>query len=168
METSDPTRIDMSNDPRAQRMSGYAAHGMTPFDVPYMTQIDGNLWQGGCENGLVLPKFIKHVVSLYPWERYTVKHELSSFLEVRMYDSTEQTFEQVEELARWVAERVVDAPTLVHCQAGLNRSGLVAARVLMLEGMSADEAIAKLRERRSQACLCNPAFVRHLRELDNG
>ena len=40
------------------------------------------------------------------------------------------------------------AVVYVHCQAGMNRSVLVAARVLMEQGMSADEAIAHVRERR--------------------
>ncbi len=36
----------------------------------------------------------------------------------------------------------------VHCQAGMNRSALVAARVLMAQGMTAEEAILRIRERR--------------------
>jgi protein-tyrosine phosphatase len=52
---------------------------------------------------------------------------------------------------------------LVHCQAGLNRSGVVVAYALMLNGMSAAEAIARIRERRSPAVLCNPQFERWLR-----
>ena len=61
---------------------------------------------------------------------------------------------------RWLAgERV-----LIRCQAGVNRSGLVTAIVLMLQGMSADEAISLLRERRSPLVLNNPDFERFLRE----
>ena len=41
-------------------------------------------------------------MSLYLWEHYRVQHELDSVLIVRMYDSHEQTFEQIEALARWV------------------------------------------------------------------
>lgn len=165
MRTDDPTRIEIRTDPLKQRMSGYATHGMTAFDVPYMSQISGNLWQGGCKDGLALPSLIQHVVSLYPWERYRVDHELLSFLEFRMYDSLHQTFEQVERLATWVSECMDNGPTLVHCQAGLNRSSLVAARALMLQGRTADEAIRLIRESRSPACLCNPAFEQHLRDL---
>ncbi len=36
----------------------------------------------------------------------------------------------------------------VHCQAGLNRSALVAGRILMEQGMSAERAIETVRERR--------------------
>jgi hypothetical protein len=66
-----------------------------------------------------------------------------------------------------VTARRKTGPCLVHCQAGLNRSSLVVARVLMLEGATADEAIGLLREKRSPACLCNPAFEEWLRARDS-
>ena len=162
----DPTRINIDwYDPRNARMRGVATHGRTPFDVPYISQIDGNLWQGGCANGLTLPDEIVHLVSLYPWEQYATHGELRSSLTVVMYDSTDQGFEQVDAIAAWVNVCAADGPTLVHCQAGLNRSSLVAARALMLRGATADEAIRTLRENRSPACLCNPAFEEYLRSL---
>ena len=164
--STDPTAFAIDFDPRTYRMSGVAVHGNTPFDVPFISQIDGNLWQGGCENGLILPDFIQHVVSLYPWETYKVKHDLKSHLSVFMYDSREQGFEQVDSVARWVNEKCEDGPTLVHCQAGLNRSSLVAARALMLRGSSAQDAIAKIREQRSPACLCNRSFEAWLKSHD--
>lgn len=40
------------------------------------------------------------------------------------------------------------AAVYVHCQAGMNRSALVVARVLMARGMSAKDAIELVRERR--------------------
>lgn len=162
---TDPTKIDIKFDPTQQRMSGIAYHGNTPFDVPFISEIAENLWQGGCETGLILPKFIKHLVSLYPWEQYTVEHELDSALVVRMYDSEDQAFHQVDAIAAWVNECRKDGPTLVHCQAGLNRSSLVAARALTLNGVTGVEAINTLREKRSPACLCNPAFYRHIKAI---
>jgi protein-tyrosine phosphatase len=56
--------------------------------------------------------------------------------------------------------------TLVHCQAGLNRSGLVAAVALMKLGRTADEAIKLLRDSRSPMVLCNDTFVSQLHQLD--
>jgi protein-tyrosine phosphatase len=41
-----------------------------------------------------------------------------------------------------------EAVVYVHCQAGMNRSALVAARVLMEQGMSAQAAIETVREQR--------------------
>lgn len=127
-EMSDPTRIEIRFDPQVARMTGRAYHGNTPFDVPFISEIAPNLWQGGCETGLVLPDFVEHVVSLYPWESYTVNHNLSSRLEVRMYDSTDQEFDQVDGLAFWVNLCRQTGPVLVHCQAGLNRSSLVGCK----------------------------------------
>lgn len=168
----DPTKISLqtnvkaANDPTIQRMTGTAVHGDTPFDVPFISNIEGNLWQGGCQTGLQLPHFIKHVVSLYPWESYRINHDVDSMLVVKMYDSLEQSFDEVEAIANWINVAKKSGPVLVHCQAGLNRSSLVAARSLMLEGRTADEAISLLRTQRSEACLCNPVFEAYLRGLD--
>jgi hypothetical protein len=51
---------------------------------------------------------------------------------------------------------------LIRCQAGVNRSGLVTALVLMLDGYSAREAIELIRERRAPAVLSNRHFVQWL------
>ena len=161
----DPSRIDIAFDPQRQRMVGVSAHGLLPFDVPFVSEIADNLWLGGCEDGLVLPRFIGHLVSLYPWEQYTVKHELDSRLEIRMYDQTDQAMDQVDAIAAWVNTCRQTAPTLVHCQAGLNRSSLVIARALILSGMPSAAAIALIREKRSPVCLSNPSFERWLRQF---
>jgi protein-tyrosine phosphatase len=80
-------------------------------------------------------------VSLYPWEQYTTHDDLDSILVVKMYDSVDQGFGQVEQIARWVDSVADSAPVLVHCQAGLNRSSLVVARALMFRGYNGEEAI---------------------------
>jgi len=177
MINEDPTKIVLQTnikeelDPTIQRMSGVATHGMTPFDVPFISQIEGNLWQGGCQTGLQLPHFIKHIISLYPWEAYRINHDIDTQVYIKMYDSIEQSMEQVDAIANLINICVKDGPTLVHCQAGLNRSGLVAARSLMLRDdewdrmYTAEEAIALLRSTRSPAVLCNPAFESHLKSL---
>lgn len=148
-------------------MSGYTAHKNIYFDVPFISHIEGNLYQGGCEDGLDLPEYIEHVVSLYPWERYREHSGVRSTLQMVMHDSTSQDLSVVDSLARWVIDRSKEGPVLVNCQAGLNRSGLVMARVLMLQGRGADEAIELIRTQRSEACLCNPAFEQWLRGLDS-
>lgn len=165
---SDPTAIDIRFDPYEQRMSGLARHGLTPFDVPYISHIVGNLYQGGCRDRMVLPANIKHLISLYKWENYAVPHELGSRTVVTMYDSEDQGFEQVEELAELAVMCMEDGPTLIHCQAGLNRSSLVAARAIMLGyGATAAHAIDLIREKRSPACLCNRSFEEWLLGLDS-
>ena len=52
---------------------------------------------------------------------------------------------------------------LIRCQAGWNRSGLITALVLLLEGYSPDEAIDLIRQRRSPHALCNSYFERWIR-----
>jgi protein-tyrosine phosphatase len=157
--TADPTAFPIQFDPREQRMRGTAIHGNTPFDVPFVSKITDNLWQGGCENGLVLPSEVVHVVSLYPWEAYKVCHELQSHLSVRLYDDLAgPDREQMMALARWINVCRKTGVTLVHCQAGLNRSGLLAGLALVLEGRSPIDAVALLRSTRSPAVLCNPVF----------
>lgn len=161
----DPTRIDIVTDPQEKRMRGVAFHGNTPFDVPYISKISFNLWQGGCETGLELPRHIKHVVSLYPWERYETHRHLESELYVEMYDSIDQNFDQVDVLAQWINIQRRTGAVLVNCQAGLNRSSLVAARTLMRSDFPEDDfdspsdIINHLRDMRSPAVLCNPAFA---------
>lgn len=164
---TDPTAIAIQTDPLRRRMSGVAVHGTRPFDVPFMTRVDGNLWQGGCQDGLVLPANINHVISLYPWEQYVVPAPIRSELRVRMYDSSDMPDpEQIRDIAAWVNSCRRTGETLVHCQAGLNRSALIVAYALMLEGMTADEAIALLRAKRSPAVLCNATFEAWLRNQD--
>lgn len=62
--------------------------------------------------------------------------------------------------AHWISGGRV----LVRCQAGVNRSGLVTALVLMLAGYEAQDAISLIRERRSRLALCNEDFERWLVE----
>lgn len=148
-------------------MRGVTRHGGLIFDVPYLSPIEGNLYVGGCQDGLVLPAFIVHLVSLYPWERYTVNHDLASRTDVRAYDDDVEHLEtQLEGLAAWVSACLETGPTLVHCQAGLNRSSLVAACVLIHRGRTARQAIDLLRDRRSPAVLCNRSFEAWLLDQD--
>jgi protein-tyrosine phosphatase len=159
--SGDPTAIPIAFDPREQRMRGMAVHGNTPFDVSFISEIADNLWMGGCEDGLVLPTHIEHLISLYPWEQYEVRHKLTSQLTVKMYDSDGGAEpEQVAALAQWASVCRRLGPVLIHCQAGLNRSGLITAMTLVHDGMAPAEAIALLRERRSPAVLCNESFER--------
>lgn len=157
---SDPTAISLRTDPLTQTMSGYTTHGNMYFDAPYMSKIDINLYQGGCRNGLILPDNITFVLSLYPWEKYRL-HDGAERLEVVMYDAEDQAMDQVTELAELVNEKRLQGDVLVHCQAGLNRSALIAAKALYLDAegsINGRYIVDHLRATRSPAVLCNPAF----------
>lgn len=161
---TDPTRIslDGGDDPLTSEISGFTVHGGHAFSAPWITEIAANLWTGGCRDGLVLPGFFRHLVSLYPWEQYTVRHHLASRLTIQMLDAEDQALGQVDAIAAWVNSCRATGPVLVSCQAGLNRSALVTARALCLEGGDPAEVIAMMRAKRSPAVLCNPAFEKWL------
>jgi protein-tyrosine phosphatase len=55
---------------------------------------------------------------------------------------------------------------LVRCQAGINRSGLVMALMLIREGYSAEDAINLMREKRGRAVLANKYFENWLKQLN--
>jgi len=55
---------------------------------------------------------------------------------------------------------------LIRCQAGINRSSLIMALVLVREGLSARKAIELMRKQRGQAVLANRHFVEWLTQLD--
>ena len=132
MSDVDPTRIELQTnvkrdkDPMIQRMSGIARAGNTPFDVPFISHIHGNLYQGGCsedELHLQLPHFFKHLISMYPWERYKVERgQLDTELYFKMYDDELNPVNDIEArmVAKVVYESMQKGPTLIHCQAGLN------------------------------------------------
>jgi protein-tyrosine phosphatase len=164
----DPTKVRLVRDPLVERFSGVAYHGDTPFDVPFISEIlEGTLYMGGCIGGLPLPERIVNVVSLYAAESYVAAHDVRSVLTVRMIDSAAQAMGQVLAIAAWVNACRAEGPTLVHCQAGLNRSALVTATALVLSGdYTPAEAIALLREKRSPAVLCNGTFERFVLGLE--
>lgn len=75
------------------------------------------------------------------------------------YDDAQEAIELAQLAHRaWSRGQTV----LIRCQAGVNRSGLVSALVLMLDGYRAEEAIALLRQRRSPVVLSNRDFERWL------
>lgn len=171
MDDIDPTFVDGietdDSDPYSPlnaRFAGVAYHGNTPFDTTVISHIEGNLYTGGHHSNLLLPSHIENVVSMYRWGRWKTVEDLKTFLEVEMFDALDENFDYIDAIAEWAAERVENGPTLIHCQAGLNRSSLVAAVTLQKLGHPIEEAIALLRERRSPAVLCNSAFEEWLKE----
>lgn len=164
------------------RMSGRAYHGGY-FDVPLIQKVldynvfdkadagspdappigKGELWQGGCIQGIKLPEDFDFVLSLYPWEQYDLGEDTER-TEITMYDSIDQATDQALELAKTVATQVSEGyKVLVHCQAGLNRSGLITALALIELGSTPSEAIDLLREQRCSEVLCNASFEAFVR-----
>lgn len=142
---------------QSHRIEGFATHG-GQFSVPLFTQVLGNLWMGGCPV-TVLPKEFAYVVNLYPWGEYEL-HPHQTMLVHALLDSTDQGLHapHLHALARAANDFARLGPTLIHCQAGLNRSGLITTLALLQQGWSPEAAVAKLRELRCSEVLCNAHF----------
>lgn len=152
----------------SHHIEGIAAHGDTPFSIPLISEVgefqNGRLFHGGF--GPVTPSDfgIEGIVSLYPWEKYAGEYDIHA--QFRMYDASGLVPERLLYSAVTVVSDALamGLNVLVHCQAGLNRSSLVVGEYLKTrEDMSGPEAVALIREKRSDACLCNPDFEAFVR-----
>ena len=129
-----------------------------------ISHIVDNLYVGGCINDVDLGDFFSHIFSLYMWEQYKVGPN-TKVIEVKMYDSASNPVdvETVNDMAEQVVAALAEGGNvLVHCQAGINRSNLVAATALIKMGYAPADAVALLRERRDPAVLANKTFERHI------
>jgi hypothetical protein len=140
-------------------------------DDPW-NEIVPHLWMGGHEyvdrDGLWTPAIVDRefdvVYSLHQREGYGPAAGVEDhFLGVPDDPLTAEQIMAVYRMAasvtfHWHSGRVV----LVRCRAGLNRSGLVIAQVLINNGRSAEEAVEVIRTRRSPHALNNQTFVDYL------
>lgn len=157
----------LSADLKTYPIQGYAPGGVY-VNMPLISHIKDNLYVGGHSGSADLGDFFSHVFSLYVWaDRYRTG-EGTRHTSFQMLDNINVDVEMVESASDLVIEALNEGGNvLVHCQAGMNRSNLVATRVLMKRyNMTAAAAIDLLRERRHQVVLSNRAFVDYLTELD--
>lgn len=161
-------------DLEAERITGFLPGGRE-LDVPLASEVAENLWVGGWPDPIVRQKFanggqpLKHFAGVV--DVYGEPYPLPAgpvYVRKPMQDwAGEPDWHIVGALASIVAKLRDLGPVLVHCQAGLNRSSLVASVALVhggaiAEGVGIVDAIATIRERRSPLCLCNDAFERAL------
>lgn len=144
-------------------------------EFPMLTKVydngrGGELWMGGAG---IWPKQPHHLPDDFDYVFQLTKREFFDLgpntrrTVVTMGDTARQTFEAVPELAAKVAALVrAGKKVLVHCQAGMNRSGLVTAVALICLGYSPFTAIAELRELRGPEVLCNPNFENYVRSFN--
>jgi protein-tyrosine phosphatase len=91
-------------------------------------------------------------------------------VDIPMYDheagfTCAQSLSEADFASRKVAEALTDGQTvLVTCQAGINRSALVAALALVRLGHSPQDAVAAVRKR-NDICLCNKRFLAYVYEF---
>ncbi|MFT3661760.1 MAG: dual specificity protein phosphatase family protein [Gordonia sp. (in: high G+C Gram-positive bacteria)] len=135
------------------------------IEMPMFSEIAEGIWQAGCpQDEFPLPRRFSHVVNLAGAIGYRTQRVLATNTIVDMADSSTASMALVDPLARLVAALAETDMVLVHCQAGLNRSGVVVARALMHRGMTADEAITTVRAGRHPKALYNEHFVAWLHE----
>src|SRR4051812_44369136 len=100
---------------KTHHIEGIAREGMTPFECDLISHVSGNLWQGGCVDGVSLQGNFKHVISLYPWETFDPGCELHSRVTIQLYDGPAVPEEkQLYALAALVNVCKAHGPTLVH------------------------------------------------------
>jgi hypothetical protein len=150
-------------------------------DPPLQSKILDGLYQGGTDDELTVFRGNKRLSTLNdvrPFDSVVTlcAHSLPMGWLVKEFrfpfpdgPIDPATIPEIEALAEWAfsmwksGERV-----LIRCQAGMNRSSLITALVLMRDGKSADEAIALIKERRSPYVLSNSHFVKYLEERGSG
>lgn len=141
---------------------------------PLFSEILPNLFMGGTDDDDVI-----HI----PARIYNRKNGLPFDAIVTMYEFARPAFGGVQEfryavpdasIADLDLERLRDAVEFAHarwkagdrvlirCQAGLNRSGLVTALVLIKEGNTPQAAIDLIRVKRDRDALCNADFAEWL------
>lgn len=143
--------------------------------TPLYSEVAPNLFMGGTDDNATIDQAqkLRHfegsnefdcVVTLYAWAapaNWGVEERRFGFPDANII---EEYIPTIVELAQWAhAKWAAGKKVNIRCQAGLNRSGLVTALTLMISGMSAEDAINTLREKRSDYALCNGEYERWLK-----
>lgn len=147
------------------------------LDVPYLedpwNEVHPNIFVGGhrvasWENSrcIVTDQF-GFVVSLHKQHGYGPDdHIPERRLLIADADLDPDHHDKVDTVAEEVWAASAETKVLVRCLAGINRSALIAARAIMFDGYTADQAIEKIRAARSDWCLFNQSFVDYPRAKD--
>jgi len=141
------------------------------------SEILPGLWQGGTHDfdTLEFPKEYPIWKSQREFDSvatlYAIAHPVGWGVAERRYgfpDSalSEKDIPEIHDIAEWAhREWKAGKKVLIRCQAGLNRSGICMALVLMKDGYGPKHAVDIIRARRSPHALCNADFVRYLEGL---
>ncbi len=146
------------------------------WDFPLWSEILPCLWLGGTDDNDTIetgvdtykPRMITKndfdtVITLYSWAQpvdWLVEEVRYGFYYSEISHIDFAAVERAADFAyqAWKSGKRV----LIRCQAGINRSSLVMAHVLMKDKYKAREAIDLMREKRSKAVLLNRHFVDYL------
>lgn len=127
-----------------------------------MNEVDkvaDNLWFGGQPTDIRPYKF---VIAVNHCPRYHIDEGTLVIVAPLQDGAKMPNVGMLNRLADMVNEFTSLGPTLVHCTAGLNRSGLVVALALIKRGIAPQEAIDTLQRVRGHDVLNNEVFVEWL------
>lgn len=128
------------------------------------TEIAPRLFMGGSTLGQPTSEDFDSVLTMYrsaPWTSAPIQERRFHFADGRDIPDAQELADAVDWVyGQWAVHK---KHVLIRCQAGLNRSGLLTALVLMKDGVEAADAIRTIRERRSPFALCNVTFESYLR-----
>lgn len=139
------------------------------------SEIAPNLYMGGTDDQDVIHYPVRNrsgrpdlpfdaIVTMYAWAQpadWRVQEFRYGVPDAAIGDIDLPRLKQAVEfgLNRWLSgDRV-----LIRCQAGLNRSGLVTALILMSTGIDAEDAITQIRLNRAEIALFNTEYVNWLK-----
>ena len=141
---------------------------------PLFNEIIPNLFMGGTHDDDVIHYPMRDygartdlpfdaIVTMYAWAQpadWFVKEIRFGIYDGDMSDFETSALRDIAKIAHsdWRAGKKV----LIRCQAGINRSGLVMALVLIRDGMSAAKAIQLMRDKRARSVLRNETFEKWL------
>lgn len=140
------------------------------------SEIAPNLFMGGTDDNDVIhfpqqsyaPRKdlpFDSIVTMYAWARpadWRVQEFRYGIPDASISDIDLRRLKQAVE---WGYQQWMDGDrVLVRCQAGLNRSGLVTALIMIKSGLDAGVVINLLRDRRSEYALCNGEYEHWLIE----
>jgi protein tyrosine phosphatase len=150
------------------------------YTIDYPTELWSEvlpkLWQGGTDDDDVFNQLYKPAISKKDFDlvitAYASANPVDWFVkEIRFgfYDSDMKDFDpnDLKEIVRMAhTEWKRGQRVLIRCQAGMNRSGLIMALILIREGHTPQEAIDLIRAKRSKHALFNGRFEKWLKEVD--
>jgi hypothetical protein len=147
---------------------------MQPIETPIYSEITSGLWMGGTDEfemvnrAKPLPTFndpiqFDSVVTLSAYSQPFGWHVKEFRYCIPDAPLTSEHVIELEGLAEWAfLQWKSGKETLIRCQAGMNRSGLVTAMVLMRNGSTAESAIKLIRKKRHPDALGNGSYVAYL------
>jgi protein-tyrosine phosphatase len=137
-------------------------------------EIITNLFMGGTDDDDVIHQPMRHygarvdlpfdaIVTMYAWARPADWNIQEFRYAVEDGSITKIDLNRLREAVLFGYNRLQSGDRiLVRCQAGLNRSGLVTALIMMMHGYSAIDAIELIREKRHEDALFNESFANWL------